>query len=101
MFAISPAEGGGYPTPGVWIDDSMSSYCAAVALGASLNHVILLPKRRLGTNEAHRVWLAICEEVSHPDLLADPKQNCHLVLRGTAFAHKEDKKYLKLVHISL
>ena len=96
MLAISPPEGGGYPT---LIMTVCTSYCAAVASGASLNYLLL--NRRLRTNEAHRVWMAICSKVSHPDLLADPKQNCHLVLRGTAFAHKEDKKYLKLVHISL
>ena len=48
------------------------------ALGIAFQKVVIgfdggtMSKRRLGTNEPHQVWMAICYET--PDLLADPKQ---------------------------
>ena len=38
--------------------------------------------------------------VSHPKLLAHPSQTRHLVLRETAFVHKEYKEYVEFIHSS-
>ena len=56
-------------------------------------------------NETHHIWMAICdgrmERLHTPICLPLLSKTSHLVLRGTVFAHKEYKKYLPLVHISI
>ena len=39
--------------------------------------------------------------LDNTELLADHKQTCHLVLRETAFVHKEYKYYIQLIPRSM
>ena len=71
---------------------------------ASSSPVVILSKGCLGTNEARWVWVAISHgrvERFHTSIYSPILcKACHLVLRLTAFAHQEYKKYLQLIQIS-
>src|SRR6267154_1097435 len=60
-----------------------------------------MSNRRLGTNEARWLWKAISRGFTPRSACRSQAKTCHLVLRGTAFAHKEYKKYLQLIHTSI
>ena len=61
-----------------------------------------MSRRRSGTNEASRVWIALCEGAGFHTLNCwlIPSKTRHLVLRETALVHKEYKDYVEFIHSS-
>ena len=60
--------------------------------------MVATSRRHLGTNEASRVRIALCEGGEFHILTGSKTR--HLVLRETAFVHKEFKNYVRFIHHS-
>ena len=61
-----------------------------------------MSRRCLGRNEAGQVWIALCEsgEFYTLNCWLIPSETRRLVLRETAFVHKEYKEYVEFIHSS-
>ena len=80
---------------------SLGSRDVVVASGSHITSVAI-SRRPLGTNEASRVSIALCEggEFHILNCWPIPSKTRHVVLRGTGFVHKEYKDYVKFIHSS-